>query len=68
MIYTVTGFSPFIDEPVRATEEDIKAAEQDLLKAKALYQVRTNIVENVLVANPILKAVHAGSNASVVEQ
>jgi hypothetical protein len=61
-------FLPFIDEPVEATEEDIKLAEQDLLKAKALYQVRTNIVENVLVANPILKAVHAGSNASIIEQ
>jgi hypothetical protein len=56
------------EEPVEATQEDIKAAEQDLLKAKALYQVRTNIVENVLVANPILKAVHAASNASIIEQ
>jgi hypothetical protein len=61
-------FLLFTDEPVEATEEDIKAAEQDLLKAKALYQVRTNIVENVLMANPILKAVHAGTNASIIEQ
>jgi hypothetical protein len=61
-------FLLFTDEPVDATEEDIKAAEQDLLKAKALYQVRTNIVENVLMANPILKAVHAGTNASIIEQ
>jgi hypothetical protein len=38
------------------------------LKAKAHYQVRTNIVENVLMANPILKAVHAGTNASIIEQ
>lgn len=61
-------FLLFTDEPVDATEEDIKAAEQDLLKARALYQVRTNIVENVLMANPILKAVHAGTNASIIEQ
>jgi hypothetical protein len=61
-------FLLFTDEPVEATEENIKAAEQDLLKAKALYQVRTNIVENVLMANPILKAVHAGTNASIIEQ
>jgi len=49
-------------------EEDIKTAQHELLQAKALYQVRNNIVENVLVANPILKAVHAGDNATVVEQ
>jgi hypothetical protein len=53
---------------MEASEEDIKNAQQELLKAKAAYQVRNNIVEGVLVANPILKAVHAGNNASVVEQ
>ena len=53
---------------MEASEEEIKNAQQELLKAKAAYQVRNNIIENVLVANPILKAVHAGNNASVVEQ
>jgi hypothetical protein len=38
------------------------------MKSKARYQVRTRIIENVLVANPILKAVHAGSNATIIEQ
>ncbi|TVY65618.1 hypothetical protein LSUE1_G008543 [Lachnellula suecica] len=56
------------DEPMEASEEDIASAQQELLKAKAAYQVRSNIVEGVLVANPVLKAVHGGENASVVEQ
>lgn len=50
------------------SEEDITTARQELLKAKAAYQVRNNVVENVLVTNPILKAVHAGAKASAAEQ
>ena len=56
------------DEPAEVSDKDIKTAQHELLKAKALYQVRNNIVESVLVTNPILKAVHAGDNAAVVEQ
>lgn len=50
------------------SEADIKLAEEDLMKTKARYQVRTRTIENVLVANPILKAVHAGSRGSIIEQ
>jgi hypothetical protein len=50
------------------SDEDIKKAQQELLEAKAAYQVRTNVIENVLIANPILNAVHGGKNASVVEK
>ncbi|KAH6663895.1 centromere protein H (CENP-H)-domain-containing protein [Halenospora varia] len=56
------------DEPMHVSEEDIKTAQQDLLKAKAAYQLRSNIVENVLATNPILKAVHSGNNATSAEQ
>lgn len=58
----------FVDEPEDVTDEDIIAATQEVLQAKAVYQVRNNIVESVLVANPILKAVHAAKNASIIEQ
>jgi hypothetical protein len=67
-VCAITCSNPSLDEPVEATEEDIKAAEQELLKAKAKYQVRNNVIESVLIANPILKAVHAGSNATILEQ
>jgi hypothetical protein len=59
---------PISDEPMDASEEDIVTAQQDLLKAKAAYQVRNNVIESVLIANPILKAVHGGKNASIAEQ
>ncbi|KAG9248707.1 centromere protein H (CENP-H)-domain-containing protein [Calycina marina] len=62
------GILPKGKDSAEVTEENIKTAQDELLKAKALYQVRNNIVENVFVANPILKAVHAGDNASVIEQ
>ncbi|ESZ93619.1 hypothetical protein SBOR_5997 [Sclerotinia borealis F-4128] len=52
----------------KVTDEDIQKAEKDLLEAKANCSLRTKIIENVLIANPILKAVHAGSNALIIEQ
>ncbi|PVH87330.1 hypothetical protein DL98DRAFT_545063 [Cadophora sp. DSE1049] len=56
------------DEPLDASEEDISGATQDLLKAKSLYFLRGNVIENVLITNPILRAVHGSSNATIVEQ
>ncbi|CAG8951899.1 hypothetical protein HYFRA_00005703 [Hymenoscyphus fraxineus] len=56
------------DEPDEVSEEDIKSAQKELLDAKTAYQLRNNIVESVLIANPILKAVHSGSNATIAEQ
>ncbi|CAD6447165.1 1ea32faf-a776-4f99-93b4-c9be746414a3 [Sclerotinia trifoliorum] len=56
------------DQPEEVTDEDIRKAENDLLESKANYSLRSKIIETVVIANPILKAVHAGSNASVIEQ
>ncbi|KAF7868645.1 hypothetical protein EAF04_005176 [Stromatinia cepivora] len=56
------------DQPEEVGDEDIRKAEKDLLESKANYSLRSKIIENVVIANPILKAVHAGSNASVIEQ
>lgn len=50
------------------SEEDLSTARQELLKAKATYQVRNNVIESVLIANPTLKAVHGGKNATIAEQ
>ncbi|KAI9050885.1 hypothetical protein LZ554_005002 [Drepanopeziza brunnea f. sp. 'monogermtubi'] len=54
--------------PQDASENDIAAAEQELLKAKSHYLLRSNVIESVLIAPPILQAVHAGDKATVVEQ
>ncbi|TGO43037.1 hypothetical protein BHYA_0004g01640 [Botrytis hyacinthi] len=56
------------EQEEEVTDEVIQKAEKDLLESKANYSLRSKIVENVIIANPILKAVHAGSNASVIEQ
>jgi hypothetical protein len=58
---------PTSDEPMDTSKDDIITAQQDLLKAKAAYQVRNNVIESVLMANPILKAVHGGKNVSIAE-
>lgn len=57
-----------VDVPEEVSDQDIRDAQQDLLDAKAAYTLRSNIVESTLVAAPILKSVHAGANASVIEQ
>jgi hypothetical protein len=50
------------------SQGNIEEAQKDLLQAKANYSLRGKIIENAVIANPILKAVHAGSNASTIEQ
>ena len=59
-----------VDESMEGPQDDeeVERARDDLLKAKARYQVRNNIIQSVLIANPILKAVHSGENASIIEQ
>ena len=49
-------------------DEEVQHAQEKLLTDKARYQVRNNIIESVLVTNPILRAVHSGTSASVIEQ
>lgn len=49
-------------------EEIIKTAQDELLDSQALYSLRNNILESILIANPVLKAVHAGQKASLVER
>ena len=47
---------------------ELKAAEKECLEARAAYLLRNSIVENVLVADPILKAVLSGVNATPAER
>ncbi|KAI9171296.1 hypothetical protein HJFPF1_00778 [Paramyrothecium foliicola] len=50
------------------TEDETKKASYELLQARAKYKLRNDVVEAVMTANPILKAVHNGTNASPVER
>lgn len=59
---TFTGFSG------TKGDEDLTAAQNALLTARARYRLRNDAIEAVMVANPILKAVHSGTQASPIER
>ena len=50
------------------TGELLKESQESLLEAQARYNLKNSIVESVLIANPILKAVHASSNVTPIER
>ncbi|KAG6039563.1 hypothetical protein E4U41_002408 [Claviceps citrina] len=57
--------------PVLPTSDASKVSEQtqrDVLDARATFRLRNDVVESVMTANPILKAVHNGTNASPAER
>ncbi|KAJ2894214.1 hypothetical protein MKZ38_007830 [Zalerion maritima] len=49
-------------------DEELSKARDESMTARATYEVHRSVVDAVLVANPILKAVHAGDNASPIER
>lgn len=46
----------------------LKDAEREYLESRSAYLLKSSIVESVLVTDPILKAVHSGSNATPAER
>ncbi|KAI0172241.1 centromere protein H (CENP-H)-domain-containing protein [Hypoxylon sp. FL1284] len=50
-----------------AEESNIEAAQKALLDSRSRYALRNQVVESVMVANPILQAVHNGAKASPIE-
>jgi hypothetical protein len=55
-----------------APDEDdatrIKNAERACLEARARYILKNSIVENVLITDPVLKAIHSGGHATPAER
>ena len=49
-------------------DSQLKIAEKECLEARATYSLKQSVVENVLIVDPILKAVHAGLNATPTER
>ncbi|KAI1360919.1 centromere protein H (CENP-H)-domain-containing protein [Xylaria arbuscula] len=49
-------------------ERAVEVAQQELLEARAKYMLRNEVVASVVSANPILQAVHNGTNASPIER
>ncbi len=63
--------SLYSDEPPandEGTEAQLKEAEAECLGSRAAYMLRQSVVEDVLIADPILKAVHSGANATATER
>ncbi|UPX14663.1 uncharacterized protein EKO05_0005138 [Ascochyta rabiei] len=49
-------------------QEQLIVAEREAMEAKAEYEMRNRITHNVLVTDPVLKAVHGGEETSFVEK
>ncbi|KAM0514859.1 hypothetical protein ACHAPE_006535 [Trichoderma viride] len=49
-------------------DSNITEAQDALLTARARYRLRNDAIESVMMANPILKAVHNGTQASPIER
>jgi hypothetical protein len=49
-------------------QEQLITAEREAMEAKAEYEMRNMITRNVLVMDPILKAVHGGEETDFAEK
>ena len=49
-------------------EAEIEKAEKECLNARTEYLLRKSVIEDTIIAGPILNAIHAGENASANEQ
>lgn len=56
---------PSTDEEVNA---QVKIAEKECLEARATYSLKQSVVEDVLIVDPVLKAVHSGLKATPTER
>lgn len=46
----------------------MEEAQNDLLESRARYVLRDQVTESVVMTNPVLQAVHGGTNASPIEK
>lgn len=61
----VADISTLSDDDV---QEQLITAEREAMEAKAEYEMRNRITHNVLVTDPVLKAVHGGDETSFAEK
>ncbi|KAI1503753.1 centromere protein H (CENP-H)-domain-containing protein [Biscogniauxia marginata] len=54
--------------PDTASERSVEAVQKELLNSRSRYVLRNDVVDSVMSANPILQAVHNGTNASPIER
>lgn len=61
----VSGVPELSDDEV---QEQLIIAQREAMEAKAEYEIRNRIVHNVLVMDPVLKAVHGGDRTDYAEK
>lgn len=49
-------------------DSQVTIAEKECLEARATYLLKQSVVEDVLIVDPVLKAVHSGLNATPTER
>ncbi|RKF82948.1 hypothetical protein GcM3_019015 [Golovinomyces cichoracearum] len=55
-------------EPASVSELEITTAQDALLKAKAAFHIRCKVAESAIIADPVISAVHAGTDRSFHQQ
>jgi len=58
----------FASLPDDLLEERLTIAQREAMEARAEYEIRNKIVHNVLVMDPVLKAVHGGEQTPFAEK
>jgi hypothetical protein len=61
----VTELSDLSDDELQA---QLTSAQREAMEAKAEYEIRNRIIHNVLVMDPVLKAVHGGDRTGIAEK
>lgn len=57
-----------IEKPDVDSEADVSRSQEEALQARSLYSLNKDIVDNVLMAAPILKSIHNGTDSSPIEK
>lgn len=69
---STTLANPLLPAQQSLTDEEldfqVKIAEKECLGARATYSLKQTVVEDVLIVDPLLKAVHSGFNATATER
>lgn len=55
-------------EPSRLQSGDVESVRNELLESRAQYALQGEVAESVMMVNPVLQAVHGGTNASPIER
>lgn len=52
----------------RLQSGDVESVRNELLESRAQYALQGEVAESVMMVNPVLQAVHGGTNASPIER